>query len=157
MSINIISKESFGKDFIWGVATAAPQNEGAAFQGGKGLSIWDEFVKSKRNIKNNDDHFTATDFYNRFEEDILLTKSLGFNGFRFSLAWPRILPAGTGKINKEGILYYHRIIDACLKIGLIPYVTIYHWDLPFELEKEDRKSTRLNSSHSSVSRMPSSA
>lgn len=132
----LITAESFGKEFHWGVAIAAAQNEGAAFEGGRGRSVWDHFSRKKGNIKGGADPFVASDFYHRYKTDIAITRQLGFNSFRFSIAWPRILPDGNGRLNKEGITFYHEVIDECLKNGLMPFVTLYHWDLPYALEKE---------------------
>ena len=131
-----ISAKNFGKNFQWGVAVAAAQNEGAAHIYGRGLSVWDVFARNSNKIKGKGKPTIACDFYHRYKDDLLLTKALGFNVFRFSISWSRILPDGTGKINKEGIDFYHRVIDECLKLELIPYVTLYHWDLPYELEKK---------------------
>ncbi len=131
-----LAKNQFGKDFQWGVSIAAVQNEGAPGVDGKGLSIWDVFASKKGKIKSGHQLSHACDFYNRYREDIWLAKSLGFTVFRFSISWPRILPEGTGKINPEGLRYYHAVIDACLEAGLTPYVTLYHWDLPHSLQRE---------------------
>jgi beta-glucosidase len=138
-----ISSKDFGNDFLWGVAMAAAQNEGAHDSYGKGLSIWDEYANKRGKIKNGHKHFIASDFYHRYKIDLLLAKALGFKVFRFSISWPRILPEGTGKINKEGILFYHRLIDECLSLGIIPFVTLYHWDLPAALEKEGGWTSHL--------------
>src|ERR1700733_12243006 len=131
-----ISVKDFGKDFLWGVGMAAAQNEGAYNIDGRGLSIWDQFAKQSGKIKQAAKPYTACDFYHRYKDDILLAKALGFTVFRFSISWSRILPEGIGRVNKEGIAFYHRVIDECHKLGLIPYVTMYHWDLPITLEKE---------------------
>jgi beta-glucosidase len=131
-----IHAEDFGNEFLWGVAMAAAQNEGAHNVGGRGPSIWDTFSKRQGKIKNADKPFESCDFYHRYKDDLLLVKVLGFKVFRFSISWSRIIPDGTGSINKEGIAFYHRLIDECLKLDLIPYITLYHWDLPFALEKE---------------------
>jgi beta-glucosidase len=134
-STNFTAKD-FGKNFNWGVAIAAAQNEGAAFIGGKGASIWDAYSKRTGKIKGGATPTIACDFYHRYKDDLLLVKALGFNTCRFSIAWARILPDGSGKINKEGIAFYHKVIDECLQLGLTPYITLYHWDLPNELEKK---------------------
>lgn len=123
----MINASDFGKDFIWGVAVAAAQIEGASDKYGKGPSIWDTFSKKPGN---------ACDFYHRFREDLALVKLLNFKIFRFSISWPRLLPFGSGLINQEGIKFYHEVIDECLKLGIIPYITLYHWDLPEALEQE---------------------
>ena len=126
----------FGKDFLWGIATAAAQIEGAANTNGKRPSIWDTFSKRSGKIKKGHSPVEACDFYHRYQEDIALVKTLGFNVFRFSIAWSRIFPMGNGELNKEGVLFYHHVIDKCWKQGLIPMVTLYHWDLPEALSKE---------------------
>ena len=128
--------DDFGKNFLWGVAIAAAQNEGAYNSYGKGLSIWDVFSRRQGRIKGAGKPSVACDFYHRYKDDLMLVKALGFRVFRFSISWPRILPDGIGKVNKEGIAFYHRLIDECLKQGLIPFITLYHWDLPMALEKE---------------------
>jgi beta-glucosidase len=132
----IFSAKDFGKNFQWGVAIAAAQNEGAADLYGKGLSIWDVYARKSGKVKGNHSPAIACDFYHRYKDDLLLVKALGFSVFRFSISWARIMPDGIGKINKEGIDFYHRVIDECLQLGLTPYVTLYHWDLPYELQKK---------------------
>ena len=129
-------KQSFGKDFLWGVAISAAQNEGAWNIDGRGASIWDQFAKRQGKIKGNGKPSVASDFYYRYKDDLMLVKAMGFNCFRFSISWSRILPEGIGKINKEGIAYYDRVIDECLQLGLVPFVTLYHWDLPAALQKD---------------------
>lgn len=131
-----IRATDFGKDFLWGVTIAAAQNEGAYTAGGRGPSVWDQFSQRKGKIKDGSRPSVACDFYHRYKDDLLLVKALGFTVFRFSISWSRILPDGTGKINPEGVAYYHRVIDECIKLGLVPFITLYHWDLPYALEKE---------------------
>jgi beta-glucosidase len=138
-----LTAKDFGEDFLWGVAVAAVQNEGAYSSYGKGLSIWDNFSRRQGKIKSGHKPAIACDFYHRYKDDLLLAKALGFTVFRFSISWPRILPEGIGRVNKEGIAFYHRVIDECLKLGLIPYVTLYHWDLPAALEKEGGWTSHL--------------
>lgn len=118
------------------MATAAAQTEGAVTLDGRGLSVWDVFARRQGKIKAGATPKLACDFYHRYKDDLLIVKALGFKVFRFSISWSRILPEGKGKVNKEGIAFYHRIIDECLKLNLIPFVTLYHWDLPQALEKE---------------------
>ena len=137
------SKSDFGDDFHWGVSIAATQNEGAADIDGKGLSIWDVFAGKKGNIKSGHSPVMACDFYNRYLEDIDTAKSLGFNSFRFSLSWPRIMPYGKNAVNPKGIQFYHDVIDACLAAGLTPFVTLYHWDLPHVLEENGGWATTM--------------
>ena len=131
-----ITAKDFGKNFQWGVALAAAQNEGAAAVDGRGPSIWDQFAKRVGKIKGRTNPSVCCDFYHRYKDDLMLVKALGFSVFRFSISWSRIIPDGSGRVNKEGIDFYHRVIDECLALGLTPYVTLYHWDLPYELEKK---------------------
>lgn len=126
----------FGDDFIWGVSSSALQTEGAYNFEGKGLSIWDEFSMRKKKIYNNDTPAIASNFYTHYKEDIAIIKKLGIPNFRFSLSWARILPNGTGEINQKGIDFYHHVIDTCIESGIEPWITLYHWDLPLELEKK---------------------
>jgi beta-glucosidase len=132
---NTFLAKDFGKNFHWGVAIAAAQNEGAADLYGKGPSIWDVYSKRVGKIKGGGNPSVGCDFYHRYKDDLLLAKALGFNSFRFSISWARILPDGIGKVNKEGVNFYKQLIDECLFLGLTPFVTLYHWDLPQELEK----------------------
>jgi beta-glucosidase len=131
---DVLSRKKFGKKFKWGVSTAAYQIEGAHDADGKGLSIWDVFCNTGGKIFSGHKGETACDFYNRYEEDILLLKELEIPNFRFSLSWPRILPEGTGAINQKGIDFYNKIIDTCLNNNIEPWITLYHWDLPYALE-----------------------
>jgi beta-glucosidase len=130
------NKNSFGNDFAWGVSTAAFQTEGSCSADGKGESVWDVFTAKKGKIWNNENAEIACDFYNRYEADIALIKKLNIPNFRFSISWARILPNDTGEINREGIAYYNRVIDHCLKLGIEPWITLYHWDLPQALEAQ---------------------
>ena len=123
----------FPKNFIWGVATAAPQIEGAAFADGKGESIWDR-VAHQGKIHNNDNLEVACDHYHRYKGDFALMRKLGIKHYRLSIAWPRIYPQGNGAINQKGVDFYHRLIDAMLAQGITPWVTMFHWDLPQALE-----------------------
>ncbi len=129
-----MKKSDFDNDFEWGVTISAFQNEGYANADGKGPSIWDTFSANTENINNNDEIGEAASFYTKYEEDIALAKSMGFDTFRFSLSWARIIPKGIGKVNKEGIEFYHKVIDTCLKHQLKPCITLYHWDLAQNLE-----------------------
>lgn len=126
----------FEKDFCWGVSTSAYQIEGAYDADGKGPSIWDVFSNTPRKIFQDHNGNTAADFYTCFRDDILLLKKLNIPHFRFSISWPRLLPNGTGTVNEKGIAFYNRIMDCCLENGITPWVTLYHWDLPHELEKK---------------------
>jgi len=138
-----LNAKEFGDDFLWGVAMAAVQNEGAWNSYGKGPSIWDAFSRRQGKIKGGGKPMVACDFYHRYKDDILLAKALGFTVFRFSLSWARILPEGVGRVNREGLTFYHKVIEECLKLGMIPYVTLYHWDLPVALEKEGGWTSHL--------------
>jgi beta-glucosidase len=131
-----LSATAFGSRFLWGVAIAAAQNEGAWNEDDRGASVWDMFARRQGKIKGAAHPYTATDFYHRFKDDLLLVKALGFNTFRFSLAWPRIIPDGSGKVNQQGLKFYHQVIDECLKQDITPFVTLYHWDLPHALEQK---------------------
>lgn len=131
-----LTKSAFGDDFLWGVATAAYQIEGAYNVDGKTPSVWDVFTHKKGKIHKNQNGDMACDFYNRYTEDIDLVKQMNFEVNRFSLAWTRILPDGVGKVNQKGIDFYHRVIDTCLEKGLQPWITLYHWDLPQVLEEK---------------------
>ncbi len=130
----LISRNDFGKDFVWGTATAAYQIEGAWNEEGKGESVWDHFSHQKHKIKTGENGDTACDFYHRYETDIDLIRSLNIPAFRFSIAWSRVLPLGTGAVNQKGIDFYSNIIDKCLKAGVEPWVTLYHWDIPQALQ-----------------------
>ncbi len=128
------SKAEFGEDFNWGVSTAAYQIEGAHDKDGKGLSIWDSFSNRKRKIANGDSGNIACNFYHQYAEDITIIKTLNISNYRFSISWSRIMPNGVGTINHKGIAFYNRIIDFCLEMGIQPWITLYHWDLPEELQ-----------------------
>jgi beta-glucosidase len=129
-----LKKEDFGPAFKWGAATAAYQIEGAWDLDGKGPSIWDTFTHKHGKIKDHTTGDVACDFYHRYESDIDLIRQLNMQVFRFSTAWSRLLPQGTGIVNQKGIDFYHRVIDACLVAGIEPWITLYHWDLPQALE-----------------------
>ncbi len=126
--------DSFGSDFIFGVSSSAAQTEGACNYDGKGASIWDTFSKIENKIADNHNLKTAADFYNRYVEDIAITRTLSIPHFRFSIAWSRLLPDGIGQVNEEGVDFYNRVIDCCLENGIEPWITLYHWDLPQALE-----------------------
>ncbi|XP_006660771.1 beta-glucosidase 30-like [Oryza brachyantha] len=132
------SRYSFPKDFIFGTGSAAYQYEGAYQEGGKGPSIWDTFSHIPGKILNNDTGDVANDFYHRYKEDVDLLTDMNMDAFRFSIAWTRILPNGSlsGGINKEGVAFYNGLIDYVIVKGLIPFVTIFHWDTPQALESK---------------------
>jgi len=130
------TKEDFGQDFKWGVSTAAYQIEGGHDADGKGLSIWDTFSQKRKKIAGNHNGNIACDFYNRYSDDITLLYKLNIPNYRFSISWSRILPQGTGAVNQNGIDFYNRIIDLCLELGIEPWITLYHWDLPEVLQQK---------------------
>jgi beta-glucosidase len=129
-----LRRADFGPEFRWGVATSAYQIEGGWNTEGKGPSVWDTFTHRKGKIKDGSTGDIACDFYHRYASDIQLIRQLGIPDFRFSLAWSRILPQGTGTPNSKGLDFYKRLIDECLESGITPWVTLYHWDLPQALE-----------------------
>ncbi|MGH3436978.1 MAG: GH1 family beta-glucosidase [Sciscionella sp.] len=124
----------FPGDFLWGVATAAFQIEGAVREGGRGVSVWDTFCATAGKVANGDNAEIACDHYHRYPEDIRLLTELGAGAYRFSLAWPRIQPTGTGAANPAGLDFYDRLIDALCAEGIAPVATLYHWDTPQPLE-----------------------
>lgn len=123
----------FPTDFLFGVATAAYQIEGAAEEDGRKPSIWDAFSHTPGRVRGRDTGDVACDHYHRFEEDLSIAADLGVDVYRFSLAWPRIIPDGVGAVNEKGIDFYDRLVDTILAKGLKPYATLYHWDLPINL------------------------
>lgn len=125
---------SAGSTFKWGVSTAAYQIEGGWNEDGKGKSVWDVFANRKGNIYHNQNANIACDFYHLYNDDIELIENLNIKNFRFSLSWSRIIPNGIGTINLAGIDFYNRVINSCLARGIEPWITLYHWDLPWELE-----------------------
>ncbi len=129
------SRADFGPDFHWGAACAAYQVEGAWQQQGKGPSIWDEFTRRPRAIARGEHARVSTDFFTRYEQDLDLAQGLGLTDFRFSASWPRVLPEGVGAINRRGLDFYDRLVDACLERDLRPWLTVYHWDLPLALQQ----------------------
>jgi beta-glucosidase len=124
----------FPKDFVWGVATAAYQVEGAAAEDGKGPSVWDVFTKKKGVIFEGNTGDVACDHYHRFKEDIALMKSLGVRSYRFSVSWTRVLPQGVGASNPKGLDFYSRLLDELHKSGIEPFCTVFHWDYPQALQ-----------------------
>lgn len=123
----------FRSDFVWGAATASYQIEGAFAEDGKGENIWDVFTHTEGKIKDNSTGDTACDHYHRFRADVKLMKELGLKAYRFSVSWSRIIPDGTGKINQAGIDFYNELINELISQGIEPYMTLYHWDLPYQI------------------------
>jgi beta-glucosidase len=125
---------TFPADFLFGAATSAYQIEGAVAEDGRGSSIWDRFCHTSGTIANGDVADTACDHYHRWENDLDLARSLSLSAYRFSIAWPRVQPTGTGAANAKGLDFYARLVDGVLARGMVPMVTLYHWDLPQPLE-----------------------
>ena len=125
----------FPPGFVWGAATAAYQIEGAVHEDGRGESVWDRFCATPGKVRNGDSGAVACDFYHRYSDDIELMQKLGLDGFRFSVAWPRVLPKGRGKVNGAGLDFYDRLVDELLGRGIDPYVTLFHWDTPQVIEE----------------------
>ena len=131
-----MQKVIFPKDFIWGVATSAYQIEGAWNEDGKGPSIWDTFTHTPGKIVHHETGDIAVDHYHRYKEDVALMKELGLDAYRFSIAWSRVLPAGTGTVNKAGLDFYDRLVDELLKNKIEPYACLFHYDLPQALQEK---------------------
>jgi beta-glucosidase len=125
---------TFPKDFWWGTATAAYQVEGAVKEDGRGESIWDRFSHTPGKTKNGDTGDVADDHYHRYKEDVAIMRDLNMKSCRFSLAWPRVQPTGSGKPNDKGLDFYKRLVDTLLEAKIRPFPTLYHWDLPQTLE-----------------------
>ncbi len=125
-----LNKNDFGIEFKWGVSTAAYQIEGGFDADGKSPSVWDTFTQKKKKIFGNQHGNIACDFYNRYQADIDLMVQMNIPNYRFSISWSRILPNGIGEVNNKGIDFYNSVIDYCLQVGIQPWVTLYHWDLP---------------------------
>lgn len=126
---------SFPADFLWGVGSSAYQIEGAADEDGRGPSIWDEFARLPGAIARGETATVATDHYHRWREDVALLATLGVRAYRFSVAWPRVISEGVGKVNAPGLDFYDRLVDALLAHGITPLVTLHHWDLPAALQR----------------------
>src|SRR5471032_1655841 len=124
----------FPKDFRWGTATSAYQVEGATTEDGRGASIWDTFAATPGKIADGTNGLVAVDHYHRYKEDVAQMKGLGATAYRFSIAWPRVFPDGTGTPNPKGLAFYDRLLDELLANGIEPYATLYHWDLPQALQ-----------------------
>ncbi len=118
------------REFLWGAATASYQIEGGVREDGRGESIWDRFSHTPGMVRNGDTGDVACDHYHRWPEDIALMRELGLGAYRFSIAWPRVVPDGTGAVNAAGLDWYERLVDGLLAAGIQPWATLYHWDLP---------------------------
>ncbi|MBL1229968.1 glycoside hydrolase family 1 protein [Enterococcus sp. BWB1-3] len=128
--------KKFPKDFLWGSASAAYQVEGAWQEDGKGVSVWDEFVRIPGKTFKGTNGDVAVDHYHRYKEDIALMKEQGLKAYRFSVAWTRIFPSGRGEVNRPGLQFYIDLVDELLENGIEPILTLYHWDLPQALQDE---------------------
>jgi beta-glucosidase len=132
----LIQRSDFPTDFRWGCSTSSYQIEGAVLEDGRGESIWDRFCGETGRIRDASSGAVACDHYHRWPEDLDLARSLGVNAYRFSIAWPRILPQGRGALNEKGLDFYSRLVDGMLERGLQPWATLYHWDLPQALQEQ---------------------
>lgn len=130
-----MSTREFPAGFLWGVATSAFQIEGATGEDGRGESIWDRLTATPGRIEDGSDARVACDHYHRWPEDLALMSQLGVGAYRFSIAWPRVLPQGTGAVNARGLDFYDRLVDALLERRIRPFATLYHWDLPQRLQE----------------------
>jgi beta-glucosidase len=126
--------QTFPEGFVWGAATASFQIEGATREDGRGESIWDRFCATPGKVANGDTGDPACDHYHRWRDDVALMRDLGLQAYRFSIAWPRIIPDGDGAVNQVGLDFYDRLVDELLAAGITPHVTLYHWDLPQTLQ-----------------------
>ena len=125
---------SFPNGFVWGTATSAYQIEGAVDEEGRGRSIWDTFAHTPGRIADRSTGDRANDHYHRYKQDVRLIRDLGVKAYRFSIAWPRVFPEGTGAPNPKGLDFYDRLVDELLTNAIEPYATLYHWDLPQALQ-----------------------
>ena len=128
------ARREFPSGFVWGTATSAYQIEGAVDEDGRGVSVWDTFARTPGRIRNNHNANVANDHYHRYKEDVQLMKALGARAYRFSVAWPRIFPEGTGTPNTKGLDFYDRLVDELIANDIEPFATLYHWDLPQALQ-----------------------
>jgi beta-glucosidase len=128
-----MTNQPFPQNFLWGTATSSYQIEGAAYEDGRGESIWDRFSHTPGNVRDDANGDVACDHYHLFKQDVALMKEIGIGGYRFSVAWPRVLPDGRGRINTTGLDFYDRLVDELLAASIRPFVTLYHWDLPVAL------------------------
>ena len=136
---------TFASDFVWGAATASYQIEGAWNEDGRGESIWDRFSHTPGKIQDGDTGDVACDHYHRYKDDVALMRRLGLKAYRFSTAWPRVIPKGRGAVNHAGLNFYDRLVDELLAANIQPFLTLYHWDLPQALQDSggwDNRDTR---------------
>src|SRR5581483_245921 len=136
------TQRRFPQNFIWGTATASYQVEGAVHEDGRGASVWDTFSHTPGKTFQGQTGDVADDFYHRYKEDVALMQRLGVRGFRFSIAWPRVFPEGTGTPNPKGLDFYKRLLDALHEANIEPFCTLFHWDLPQALEDKGGWTSR---------------
>jgi beta-glucosidase len=129
-----MTERRFPEGFVWGASTSAFQIEGAVGEDGRGESIWDRFTHTPGRVAAGDTADVACDHYHRYREDVAIVAELGLSAYRFSVSWPRVLPSGTGHVNRAGLDFYDRLVDELLARGVVPHATLYHWDLPQALE-----------------------
>lgn len=127
---------SFQKNFLWGASSAAYQIEGGYDEDGRGMSIWDTASNTKGIMAHGETGKTASDHYHHMKEDVALMKEIGLTSYRFSISWSRVMPKGTGAVNKKGLQFYSQLVDELLAAGIEPLVTLYHWDLPQALSDQ---------------------
>ncbi len=144
---HVTDLDSLPADFTWGVATASYQIEGAVAEDGRSPSIWDTFSHTPGKIDGGDTGDVACDHYHRVPKDIGLIKQVGAGAYRFSVAWPRVVPGGDGPVNKAGLDFYDRLVDGLLEAGVTPFATLYHWDLPQVLQDRGGWTVRETSEH----------
>ena len=123
----------FPDGFVWGAAAASYQIEGATYADGKGLSVWDMMCRQPDKIWEGNTGEVACDHYHRYKEDVDLMADIGLQAYRLSISWPRVVPSGTGAVNEKGLAFYDALVDALLERGIKPWVTLFHWDYPYDL------------------------
>lgn len=137
--------KNFPKDFLWGTATSAYQIEGAFDEEGRTFSIWDTFCRQPDKIFDSHKGDSACQHYHLWQEDLKLLKDLGVNSYRFSISWPRIFPTASNRVNQKGIDFYSRLIDKLLEYEIVPFITLYHWDLPQYIQDNGGWASRQTS------------
>jgi beta-glucosidase len=142
-----VDERRFPEGFLWGSATASYQVEGAVKEDGRGSSVWDTFSHTSGKTHKGDTGDVADDFYHRYKEDVAMMREIGLKACRFSVAWPRIFPQGTGAPNEKGVDFYKRLVDELLRNGIQPFCTLYHWDLPQTLEDKGGWQSRETAEH----------
>src|SRR6185312_936574 len=134
MTTSAVTPGRFPERFLWGAATSAYQIEGSPLADGAGTSIWHRFAHTPGMVRGGDTGDTACDHYRRWADDIALMRALGLTAYRFSISWSRVMPTGRGPLNPAGLAFYERLVDRLLESNIQPLVTLYHWDLPADLD-----------------------